>query len=195
MEMNGLVLEICVQLYAKWQMADGWWSSLNTSAFFHILSKRTCCLRDRKVVSGRSVDPLVTLYRGYTSTFPFLKYREWTTVKIYLCDVIKGWAPCVLVIFIDGLFGKCEEELWELANLNPWLPLSLSSGISYISVSVLLQELAVLPVRTHTLCHRSTDYRLHFHGARGSAGPWSDCCAVIIFSGFVTLTFSEGRWR
>lgn len=120
-------------------------------SFFLILSKRTCCLHDHKVVSGHSVDPLVTLYRGYTSTFPFLKYREWTAVKTYLCNVIKGWAPCVLVIFIDGFFCKCEEELWEPANLNPWLPLSLSSGISYISVSVLLQELAVLPVHTHSV--------------------------------------------
>lgn len=193
MEMNGLVLDLCVQLNAKRQMADGWWSSLNTSAFFHILSKRTCCLRDCKVVSGRSVDPLVTLYRGYTSTFPFLKYREWT---IYLCNVMKGWAPCVLVIFIDGFFCKCEEELWELANLNPWLPLSLSSGISYISVSILLQELAVLPVRTHAHTMSSQQQLLApLPWGPGQCGPWSDCCAVIIFSGFVTLTFSEGRWR
>jgi len=50
--------------------------------------------------------------------------------------LLKG-EPLVLVIFIDGFFCKCEEELADL---------SLYSGISYISVSILLQELAVLPV-------------------------------------------------
>lgn len=114
----------------------------------------------------------------------------------YICAMLLKGEPLVLVIFIDGFFCKCEEKLWELANLNPWLPLSLSSGISYISVSALLQELAVLPVRTRSQT-MSSQQRLSapLPWGPGGCGPWSDCCGVIIFSGFVTLTFSEGRWR